>query len=76
MIAVGPAATGYDVLVGYSQWRGEVKLGASGLKVTLTPTRLSTDASPNASAAMFQADLIHQVPPLAGKAAAGLKLAP
>lgn len=80
VIAVVPDATGYRVTVGYTLHRGASaggpKIGASGLAVKLTPTRLPDAADAEARAAMLQSDLAAQVLPIAGSAAAALRIAP
>lgn len=77
VLAVVPAATGYNVTVGYTLHRGasasDAKIGTSGLAMTLTPTRMPAGSEAAAQAAMLQSDLAAQVLPVAAKAAAALK---
>lgn len=73
VLAVTPAATGYDLTVGFKLMRGDQKLVGSGLRSVLTPTRLPAGTAAEDVAAMLQHDLAAQLPVLADKAAAALK---
>ncbi|WP_404478565.1 hypothetical protein [Novosphingobium sp. BL-52-GroH] len=77
VLAVVPAATGYQLTAGYTLHRGALasgpKIGTSGLAVTLSPTRLPAGSDAQAQSAMLQSDLAGQVLPVAAKAAAALK---
>jgi len=77
VIAVVPAGAGYNVTVGYTLHGGPLasgaKIGASGLALTLTPTRMPAGSDADALSAMLQSDLAAQVLPVAANAAAALK---
>ena len=77
VVSVAPTTAGtYDVTVGYTLHRGGAKIGSSGVRAMMTPTRLPPSASEADRAATLQADLARQVQAMGLKAAETLHPAP